>query len=131
MITRFSAGKAKASTSPGARGSLGPEGRPTKRTCPGLPWEPSPEGLGYRWMTIQSAVGAALALLPQPDFAITGRLPLNRRHSCLGDAMVVLSRPSADADSTHHMSSALNGNPTSEDHDLAVVRSVDPKELLA
>src|ERR1700678_1714122 len=35
--------------------------------------QPSPEGLGYRWRMIPSAVGAALALRPQTDFATSDR----------------------------------------------------------
>jgi hypothetical protein len=40
----------------------GPEGRLAKRACPGLPWEPSPEGLGINPEHDMSAVGAALNL---------------------------------------------------------------------
>jgi hypothetical protein len=40
------------------------KGPSAKRTCPGLPWEPSPEGLGIKSEDDRSAVGAALNLGP-------------------------------------------------------------------
>jgi hypothetical protein len=39
-----------------------PGGPAVKRACPGLPWEPSPEGLGINSEDDPSAVGAALDL---------------------------------------------------------------------
>jgi len=43
--------------------------------------------------------------------------------------VVLIARASADVDSADHLAIALTGNATGEDHDLAVVGGVDPKEL--
>src|SRR5450631_3138340 len=47
-----------------------------------------------------------------------------------GYGMIVFTGTSADADGAYHLSATLNRNATREDHDLAVVRSVNAKELL-
>jgi len=49
----------------------------------------------------------------------------------LGDRVVILAGASTDADRAHHLPATLDGNAASKNHDLAVVRGMNSKKLLA
>src|ERR1700689_3973757 len=51
--------------------------------------------------------------------------------TCLGHRVILIARAAAYADPTHDLPVCLQWNPASEDHDLAVVGGMNPKELPA
>ncbi len=61
---------------------------------------------------------------------INGRTPPARtRNAGFSDSMVLLTRPAAYANRTHHFAVTLQRNSPREDHDPSVVGRVDSKEL--
>src|SRR5882762_7912834 len=51
--------------------------------------------------------------------------------SSFRDGVILVARAATDADSAYYLAVLLQGNPTGENHDLAIIRSVDSEELPA
>jgi hypothetical protein len=80
------------------------------------------------------AVRSKAAKIRGSNYRIIRYLPpsgLSSGYACLGYGMVIFARASAHADGAYDLAVTLNWNPTGEDHNLAVVRSVNTEELLS